>query len=79
MLAAGNFNPQFMPKLEGIQFLFSQTITAASLWVHILSINLFAARTAYLQGTGYTLLLSDTIPERPAVSVCSLKALKRRT
>ncbi|DBA73881.1 TPA: hypothetical protein ACH3X2_009532 [Trebouxia sp. C0005] len=47
---AGKFNPQFFPKLEGIQFLFSQTITAASLWVHLLSINLFAARTAYLQG-----------------------------
>ncbi|KAL0054143.1 hypothetical protein WJX82_004470 [Trebouxia sp. C0006] len=46
----GKFNPQFVPKLEGIQFLFSQTITAASLWVHLLSINLFAARTAYLQG-----------------------------
>lgn len=47
---AGSFNPQFFPKLEGIQFLFSQTVTAASLWVHLLSINLFTARTAYLQG-----------------------------
>ncbi|KAL0018452.1 hypothetical protein WJX77_012398 [Trebouxia sp. C0004] len=50
MLAIGKFNPQFFPKLEGIQFLFSQTVTAASLWVHLLAINLFAARTAYLQG-----------------------------
>ena len=76
MLAAGKFNPQFFPKLEGIQFLFSQTITAASLWVHLLSINLFAARTAYLQGTLYTLLLSDTTTEPPAVSESSWKVLK---
>ncbi len=79
MLAAGKFNPQFVPKLEGIQFLFSQTITAASLWVHLLSINLFAARTAYLQGRSYTLLLSDTTPEHSAVSVRSLKNSKQYT
>ncbi len=48
--ASGGFNPQFFPKLEGIMGLFSRTITAASLWVHLLSINLYAARTAYLQG-----------------------------
>ncbi len=72
MLAAGKFNPQFFPKLEGIQFLFSQMITAASLWVHLLSINLFAARTAYLQGTWYTLPLSDTTTERPGMSERSL-------
>ncbi|KAL3137037.1 hypothetical protein ABBQ32_006624 [Trebouxia sp. C0010 RCD-2024] len=47
---AGKFSPQFFPKLVGIQLLFSKTITAASLWVHLLSINLFAARTAYIQG-----------------------------
>ncbi len=76
MLAAGKFNPQFFPKLEGIQFLFSQMITAASLWVHLLSINLFAARTAYLQGRLYTLPLSDTITERSAVPAGSLKTLK---
>jgi len=76
MLAAGKFNPQFVPKLEGIQFLFSQTITAASLWVHLLSINLFAARTAYLQGTLHTLPLSDTTTGRPAVSERSLKISK---
>ena len=48
--AAGKFSPQFFPKLEGIQVLFAQATTAASLWVHLLSINMFAARTAYLQG-----------------------------
>lgn len=50
MHTAGKFSPQFFPKLVGIQLLFSKTITAASLWVHLLSINLFTARTAYVQG-----------------------------
>lgn len=49
-VTAGSFEPQFFPKLQGIQQLFAQTITAASLWVHLLSINLFAARAAYLHG-----------------------------
>ena len=48
-LTAGKFNAQLFPKLEGIQLLFSKIITAATLWVHLLSINLFTARTAYLQ------------------------------
>lgn len=47
---AGGFRPQFLPSLSGISLLFSRTVTTASLWVHILAINLFAARAAYLQG-----------------------------
>jgi hypothetical protein len=47
---AGGFSPQFLPKLHGIMLLFSRTITATSLLVHLLVINLFAARTLYLQG-----------------------------
>lgn len=46
----GGFNPQFFPRLEGIMNLFSRTVTAASLLVHLLVINLFAARSAYLEG-----------------------------
>jgi len=46
----GGFRPQFLPSLAGISILFSRVVTAASLWVHILAINLFAARAAYLQG-----------------------------
>lgn len=46
----GGFRPQFLPSLAGISLLFSRVVTAASLWVHILAINLFAARAAYLQG-----------------------------
>ena len=48
--AAGGFRPQFFPSLEGIATLFSRATTAASLWVHLLAINLFAARSAYLEG-----------------------------
>lgn len=46
----GGFNPQFFPELQGIIQLFSRSMTAASLWVHLLAVNLFAARTVYKQG-----------------------------
>eukprot|EP00191_Tetraselmis_sp_GSL018_P008785 CAMPEP_0177603860 /NCGR_PEP_ID=MMETSP0419_2-20121207/15769_1 /TAXON_ID=582737 /ORGANISM="Tetraselmis sp., Strain GSL018" /LENGTH=149 /DNA_ID=CAMNT_0019097723 /DNA_START=325 /DNA_END=774 /DNA_ORIENTATION=- len=42
--------PQFLPQLSGIAELFSRTMTAASLWLHLLSINLFAARHIFLDG-----------------------------
>ena len=45
--------------------LFSRVVTAASLWVHLLAINLYAARTAYLQGA--TALLSG-LAAWPAVN-----------
>ncbi|CAL5227858.1 g10892 [Coccomyxa viridis] len=47
---SGGFNPQFFPKLEGIMSLFSRGVTAASLWVHLLAINLFSARTILREG-----------------------------
>ena len=46
----GGFKPQFFPNLQGIMRLFSRPVTAASLVVHLLSINLFAARLLYLAG-----------------------------
>lgn len=49
-LVSTGFNPQFIPKLEGISTLFSRLTTAASVWVHILIINLFMARQSYLEG-----------------------------
>ena len=56
-LHAGGFNPQFFPKLDGIMSLFSRVVTAASLWVHLLAINLFSARTILQEGSpGYLLL-----------------------
>ncbi|KAK9906409.1 hypothetical protein WJX75_001410 [Coccomyxa subellipsoidea] len=48
--------------------LFSRTVTAASLWVHLLSINLYAARSAYLQG------LQNCVPTRHTVLLSSLFA-----
>lgn len=50
LLSAGGWNPQFMPSLAGICTLFSRWATAASLWVHLLAVNLFAAREMYLEG-----------------------------
>lgn len=46
----GGFNPQFFPKVAGIATLFSRLTTAASLWVHLLCINLFAAHSILKQG-----------------------------
>lgn len=49
-VGAGGFKPQFFPSLAGISLLFSRAATGASLWVHLLAANLFAARSAYLEG-----------------------------
>lgn len=49
----GGFNPQFFPSLSGIVTLFSRVPTAASLWVHLLAVDLFAARHIYLEGMQY--------------------------
>ena len=46
-LAGGRFNPQFCPALTGVAELFSRPATAASVWVHLLVINLFAARSIW--------------------------------
>lgn len=46
----GGFNPQFFPKISGIVALFSRIPTAASLWVHLVAVDLFAARAVYFDG-----------------------------
>lgn len=46
-LAGGKFNPQFFPALRGVAELFSRPATAASVWVHLLVINVFAARSIW--------------------------------
>ena len=53
---AGPFTPQYVPSLEGIVTLFSRFITAASLWVHLVAINTFAATRTFLQGMTLPLL-----------------------
>ncbi|KAK9842571.1 hypothetical protein WJX81_006808 [Elliptochloris bilobata] len=62
----GGFSPQFLPSLSGIQLLFSRVVTAASLWVHIMAINLYAARAVYLQG------LAQGVPVRHTVLLCAV-------
>ena len=49
-LVAGGFKPQFIPALDGISTLFSRLTTAASLWVHLVAINLFAGCKTYIEG-----------------------------
>lgn len=56
---SGGFNPQFFPSLAGIGQLFSRLITSASLWVHLLAINLFAARQVYLDGAASCWLVTS--------------------
>lgn len=58
------FNPQFFPELRGIMALFSRVPTAASLWVHLLAINLFAARKSYLEG------LNHNVPSWHSILLC---------
>ena len=47
---AGGFNPQFFPTLDSVQALFSRPFTAASFLLHVLAINLIAARSAFVDG-----------------------------
>lgn len=61
---SNGFNPQFFPKIQGIATLFSRVTTTASLWVHLLCINIFAAHHLMWDGisrgipTHHTILLS---------------------
>ena len=48
---SGGFKPQFFPTLSGIAHLFSRCeITASSMWLHLLAMNLFAAVQICLDG-----------------------------
>ncbi|QDZ17660.1 hypothetical protein HOP50_01g01670 [Chloropicon primus] len=50
-LTSKRFNPQFFPTLPGIAHLFSRCeITASSMWLHLLAVNLFAAVQICLDG-----------------------------
>ena len=57
----GRLTPQWIPKLAGISQLFSRHATAASLWVHLLAINMFAARWIMFDGAKLPLLLGMQI------------------
>ena len=68
-MIAGGFKPQFLPALDGISTLFSRLTTAASLWVHLVAINLFAGCKTYIEGgtssqrcAGCLFTLQSTLP-----------------
>ncbi|CAI9110678.1 OLC1v1010744C1 [Oldenlandia corymbosa var. corymbosa] len=56
----------WLPELSAIAKLFSSEMTLASAWVHLLVIDLFAARQVFQEG------LQDNIETRHSVSLCLL-------
>lgn len=60
-ISAGSMNVQFVPKLAGIVQLFSRAPTAASLWLHLLSINLFSARWIMFDGLRQRILTLHSV------------------
>ncbi|GJP30883.1 hypothetical protein CLOM_g7210 [Closterium sp. NIES-68] len=40
----------WLPELAGITQMFASTLTVASAWIHLLAVDLFAARHVYLDG-----------------------------
>lgn len=58
---SAGFNPQFFPNIKGIATLFSRVTTTASLWVHMLCINIFAAHTLMWKGINMGIPTQHTI------------------
>ncbi|KAK6125440.1 hypothetical protein DH2020_040816 [Rehmannia glutinosa] len=56
----------WLPELPGIAKMFSSEMTLASAWIHLLAVDLFAARQVYLEG------LQNNIETRHSVSLCLL-------
>lgn len=54
----------WLPELSGIAMMFSNEVTLASAWIHLLAIDLFAARQVYHDG------LRNDIETRHSVSLC---------
>lgn len=55
-----------LPELPGIAKMFSREMTLASAWIHLLAVDLFAARQVYQDG------LNNDIETRHSVSFCLL-------
>lgn len=55
-----------LPELQGIAKMFSSEMTLASAWIHLLAVDLFAARQVYFDG------LQDNVETRHSVSLCLL-------
>jgi hypothetical protein len=61
------FSSKYMlPELSGIAKMFSSEMTLASAWIHLLVVDLFAARQVYNDG------LENQIETRHSVSLCLL-------
>ncbi|KAI3950609.1 hypothetical protein MKX01_040589 [Papaver californicum] len=56
----------WLPELPGIAKMFSSEITLASAWIHLLAVDLFAARQVFLEG------LEFDVETRHSVSLCLL-------
>ncbi|KAD3640804.1 hypothetical protein E3N88_30027 [Mikania micrantha] len=56
----------WLPELPGIARMFSNEMTLASAWIHLLAVDLFAARQVYQDG------LENEIETRHSVSLCLL-------
>ncbi|CAK9150697.1 unnamed protein product [Ilex paraguariensis] len=56
----------WLPELSGIAKMFSSEITLASAWIHLLAVDLFAARQIFQDG------LDNKIETRHSVSLCLL-------
>ena len=74
-LAGGKFNPQFFPALKGVAELFSRPATAASVWVHLLVINLFAARSIWARKFLFSSFRKEAEEETRVVPVPVLHAV----
>nr|XP_016446654.1 PREDICTED: protein ABA DEFICIENT 4, chloroplastic-like isoform X1 [Nicotiana tabacum] len=59
-------NKYWLPELCGIAEMFSRVMTLASAWIHLLAVDLFAARQIYHDG------LQNDIETRHSVSLCLL-------
>lgn len=61
------FESQYwLPELSGIAKMFSSEMTLASAWIHLLAVDLFAARQVYHDG------LENKIETRHSISLCLL-------
>ncbi|KAJ1282801.1 hypothetical protein BS78_03G079500 [Paspalum vaginatum] len=56
----------WLPELPGIARMFASEMTVASAWIHLLAVDLFAARQVYHDG------LKNNIETRHSVSLCLL-------
>ncbi|XP_010264126.1 PREDICTED: protein ABA DEFICIENT 4, chloroplastic-like isoform X2 [Nelumbo nucifera] len=59
-------NKYWLPELSSIAKMFTSEMTLASAWIHLLAVDLFAARQVYLDG------LDNEIETRHSVSLCLL-------